>query len=225
MATLLRRVFDARRKMFRFLIIAAGLAAVSCGANAITISDNLGNALASTEFVGEDTWVAAEFATDGTPYTLSSITLLLDTEILATARLDLYADSGSKPGTLLGTLISPSIPSTLLPAVFGGNGIALQPNSLYWAVLSAPSGGFAWGWTASSSGTGAGFLHTWGATDDAGASWFTSDIEPLLMNVSATGLGPADGVPEPGSFGLLAFFGLPALALLVRCSGAPRSAR
>ena len=215
--------------MSRFLLTAVGLAALSCGASAITISDNLGNAVASTEFVGGDTWIAAEFATDGTQYSLSSITLLLENETPGTARLDLYTDSASKPGTLLGTLISPSIPSTLLPTVFGGNGVALPANSTYWAVLSAPSGGFGWGWTESSNGTGAGFLHTWGATDDAGASWFTSDIEPLLMNVSATfvttGPGPTDGVPEPGSFWLLAFFGLPALALLVRCSGALRNVR
>ncbi len=207
--------------MFRFLLSVTGLVVITCAATATTISDNLSNMVGSTEFVGGNTWDAAQFATDGAQYTLSSITLLLSVETPGNARLDLYTDSGSQPGMLVGTLLSPGgFSATLAPTVFGGGNLELNANSLYWAALSAPSGGFEWAWTASNSGAGVGFRHTWGATDDAGVTWYKADLEPLMMSVSAL---PGAGVPEPGSFALLALLGLPGLAILRHSTKRPEA--
>jgi hypothetical protein len=201
--------------MLRFLLSALSVLVLGCGANAITISDNLANAAASTEFIGGDTWIAAEFVTNNFTYSLDSITLLLSNRAPGTAELDVYNSVALKPGTSVGSLVSPgSFTSSLSQTIFGGNNITLQANSVYWAVLKAPSGSFNWAWTESNTGSGVGFRRVFAATDDAGAAWFTSNGEPQLARILAIPL--VSIVPEPSLLSLLAFLVLPGLVLLVR---------
>lgn len=102
---------------------------------------------------------------------------------LGTAELDLYSDTG-QGGSPVGTLTPPKGYSMgLAQATFAGNGLSLSPNSTYWLVLKASSGQFEWGWTDSDAGSGIGFTHTWGLSDDAGRTWLTSDVAPVQFSV------------------------------------------
>src|SRR5205807_3337578 len=109
-----------------------------------------------------------------------------------------YSDGNLEPGSSLGTLISPSsYSSSLATTTFSTSGMTLSPNSTYWLVLSANSGEFDWAWTSDNTGSGIGFQHTWGESDDAGATWFTFDTFPTQFSVAATPVG------EPRSIALL----------------------
>jgi|KBSMisStaDraftv2_1062788.scaffolds.fasta_scaffold623594_2 hypothetical protein len=184
----------------RLLLTFTACAALS---SAVTLTDNLSKTSTDTEFVGGDTWIAVAFSTDNANYQISSASLLLSTPEPSTANLDLYSESSGQPGLLLSTLTSlGSFPSVASPVTFTGSSYILSPNSTYWLVLSAPTGSFDWSWTSDNAGAGAGFLSQWAATDDAGGSWITSDIEPMQFRVLADPGTPA--VPEPGSFTLAA---------------------
>ena len=165
-----------------------------------TLSDNLSALTAGTEAAHGNTWVTASFATGASAYTLSSATLLLANSAPGNAELDLYSDAG-EPGSLLSILTSPaSYSGSLLQTIFSGNGFSLSANSIYWLVLKPIGGEFDWAWTASNTGSGVGFTHTWGVSDDAGLDWFTSDSNPMQFNVAASA---ATAVPEPGCLTLL----------------------
>lgn len=176
---------------------------LSSYAAAATLSDNLSSTVAGTEPVSGNTWVAAEFSTDASTYTLSSATLMLQNFTPGTATLYLYRDAAGQPGTTEGNLSSPGTYSTTISATtFAGNNLLLLPNSNYWLVLTANTGDFEWAWTESSSGSGAGFEANWSASNDAGATWFTSSTEPEISSVMASPT--ASAVPEPSVVGLLA---------------------
>ena len=184
----------------RLLITFIAGASFSFGA---TLTDNLSKTTAGNEFVGGPTWVAAAFSTDNGSYQISSASLLLSTTETSTAKLDLYSAGSEQPGLLLSTLSSPvSFPTVASPVTFTGSNYILSPNSTYWLVLKAPTGSFDWSWTEDSTGTGAGFLSQWAATDNAGGIWFTSDAQPMQFRVLADPVNAA--VPEPGSFTLTA---------------------
>lgn len=173
-------------------------------ADTFTLSDNLSNANAGVETASGTRWLTSSFGTGGAVYTLDSVTLLLANTAAGQARVSVYTDGLLAPGSLVGTLTSPSnYSSTLIATTFTGSGIALSSNSTYWVVLQADSGSFDWGWTANNSGTGTGFDRTWGETDDAGASWYTYDIYPTQMRVVASTASTAP-IPEPASLTLLA---------------------
>jgi hypothetical protein len=184
----------------RLLLIFTACAAFSFAA---TLTDNLSNTTDSSEFVGDNTWIAAAFSTDNASYRISSAALLLSSPGSSTARLDLYSTSSGEPAQLLSTLTSPGFFSTAPSVViFTGSSYILSPNSMYWLVLKATSGEFDWSWTLDNTGTGLGFLARWAASDDAGATWFTADSEPMQFRVLADPVNSV--VPEPASFTLAA---------------------
>jgi PEP-CTERM motif len=185
-------------KTLGFLLVSALIA------NADTISSNLSNATAGTEVASGNTWLTASFGTGTSSDTLSSVTLLLSNPIAGVAEVDLYSNSLLQPGSLVGTLFSPSSYSTgLSNTTFSSNGLTLSANSTYWLVLKALSGEFDWAWTSDNTGTGTGFQGTWGSSTDAGAAWYTYAVYPTQFSVPTT----AAAVPEPGT-GLLAIGGL-----------------
>ena len=152
------------------------------------LADNLSATTSSTEAASGSTWLTASFATGDSTYSLNSVTLLLANPSTGQARLDLYSDGNLEPDSLLGTLMSPDSYSDILAETTfsASDDITLSPNSTYWIVLSADSGEFDWAWSSDNTGNGVGFLHTWGESDDAGATWFTLDTFPTQFSVTAT---------------------------------------
>jgi hypothetical protein len=176
----------------------------------VILSGNLSGATGGTEAASGDTWLTAGFGTDASTYKLTAVTLLLSNPTTGKAELDIYDDGGLQPGSLVGTLDSPSSYSSGLTATtFTTSGINLSANSNYWVVLKATSGEFDWAWTTDNTGTGAGFQGTWGNSSDAGSTWFTYGIYPTQMSVSVA----PTAVPEPGS---LALCGAGAVVLLLQ---------
>jgi hypothetical protein len=178
---------------------------VASGASGTILSDNLGNAITGTEAVGGTRFVDASFGTDASSYSLSSVTLLMQEVTPGNAVLQIYTDSGFQPGLLVGTMTSPaSYTSVLGNNLFTSPGIALAPNSTYWAVLEAPTGQYNWAWTSDDTGSGVGLQHTWGFSTDAGATWIENATAPQMMLAIGE-------VPEPSTFML---FGMGAIGLV-----------
>src|SRR6476469_5579063 len=195
---LLRPIFccGSRRALLAAAIFFVGQTVT----RADTLSNNLSASTADTEVVSGSTWIAGGFKTDASSYQLSSATLLISNSVPGVATLDVYSGI-VQPSLFLGALDSPGNYSSILAeTTFAGN-VTLASNSTYWLVLKAASGQFEWGWTEDSIGSGVGFTHTWGASDDAGSSWFLSDIEPMQFSVTAS---PSAAVPEPAPVALLA---------------------
>jgi hypothetical protein len=181
-------------------IVTLSLSTTAC---AETLSSNLDANVFFTELVGGNTWIGAGFATGPSNYTLNSATLLLQQNATGGVLLDLYSDTNGRPGVLLGALGAPGgFSSTLTPTEFSGSNLPLLANNTYWLVLRSNSGEYEWAYTDNNTGSGVGFVGTWSASDDAGATWLASDIDPMMMAVEAV---PANAtVPEPGAFLLFA---------------------
>ncbi|HTF63197.1 MAG TPA: choice-of-anchor R domain-containing protein [Edaphobacter sp.] len=171
------------------------------------ISNNLEAPTDYTEEASGDSWLTASFGTGAASYKLTDVTLLMLSDFnIGTAQVGLYSDVEGEPGTLLSTLRSPaSYSTTLANTIFTDSGYGLSANSTYWIVLQSVSGSFQWAFTDDNTGSGVGFRAAWGSSENVGATWFTSALQPMQMRVDAS------AVPEPSSIvllglGLLAFF-------------------
>jgi hypothetical protein len=189
--------------------LAAALLLTVCS-QAATLSDNLSAPTYYTELINGSSFIAAGFQTDGSGYTLSSVTALMQQDAPGSLSLRLYSnapqpapsDLGFQPGTLLGTLTSSGVyPGTLGQATFSGNNLLLAPDTTYWLVMSSPTGTYEWAYAADNSGTGAGFYPSWGVSTDSRTSWYTSDLQPMQMSVTADPT--SSTTPEPAVTSLL----------------------
>jgi hypothetical protein len=187
----------------RLKISGMAILCLAAMATATTLSDNLSLQNYYSDPSSDTSWLAANFQTDGQSYQLADVTLLLANVAPGTAEVDLYSGVNGQPGSLIRVLSDPaSYSSVLANTVFWGDQLLLSPDSSYWIVLKSLSGEFDWGYTASNSGTGVGFTHLWGSSDDAGASpWYTSDLQPYQMSVGADPVTVA--APEPASASFL----------------------
>ena len=195
---------DFVRRMARSAVLATTLMTLmttlmTTGAQAMkadTLTDNLSASTAGVETASGDTWLTASFGTDAASYTLSDVTLLLDSTDSGTAAVSIYSDGLLSPGSLVGTLTSSaSIGNSLTPTTFSTSGLSLPANATYWVVLQATAGSVDWAWTEDNSGTGVGYQGTWGISNDAGATWFTDDTYPTQLSVEAAVANAA--TPEP----------------------------
>jgi len=182
MLTTLRNPLDALR-----LSMAISIGLIAPIVNATDLSNNLANATSGVETAFGTRVITAAFKTDASAHTLSSVTLLLANTIAGRAQVALYGDGNLEPGSLLANLTSPaSYSATLANATFTASGaVNLAANTTYWIVLKPLSGSFDWAWTADNSGSGAGFLHTWGVSDDAGSFWWSHDNYQTKFSVVA----------------------------------------
>jgi hypothetical protein len=206
--------------------LAAILIFTACS-QAATLSTNLSAPTYYTELINGSNFITAGFQTGDSAYILSSVTALMQQDAPGTLNLSLYSsapqpaanDLGVQPGTLLGTLtFSGSYSSALSQVTFGGNNLQLSPDTTYWLVMSSTTGTYEWAYAADNSGSGAGFYPSWGTSTDSGASWYTNDLQPMQMSVTAD---PAvSSVPEPGVTSLslmgLALCGVKGLKFLRR---------
>ena len=152
------------------------------------LSSNLTNSTDGVETTSGDTYTAASFTTGSSAYTLTAVDLLLAETEAGTATVAIYNDGGLSPGSLVGTLTSPTTYSTTAAdtAFTSSTGVSLAANGTYWVVLIANSGSFDWSFTTDDTGTGTGFADTWAQSFDAGTFWFSYDSSPTQMSVTAT---------------------------------------
>ena len=166
---------------------AVGTINYSSAGTTVDLSNNLSNASGGTEAATGTTYLAASFGTGTSTYTLDSVTLALAEAVAGTAKVEIFTNGGLEPGTLVGTLTSPSTYSaSLASTTFTASGIILSASTTYWIVLVASSGTFDWSWTATETGTGTGFQDTWAESADSGSTWFAYDSSPTQFSVSAT---------------------------------------
>ncbi|HEX5010432.1 MAG TPA: choice-of-anchor R domain-containing protein [Planctomycetota bacterium] len=193
------------------LLVVAGFARAS------VLSDNLDQLPLGPEVATVTEWLTASFATDAKSYDLTTVVLRVGSSAASDAVVDIYSSVGTgagEPGVLVGTLTYSGMSGSL--PVFAAQGIVLDPSTTYWVVVrEKPGGGSSifWTWTPSDAGTGVGFQHTWGFSDDSGGSWTIFDQAPLMMQVNAeelafwTDLGSAlpgmSGPPQLKGYGQL----------------------
>ena len=158
-------------------------AAGSTGTGSTTdLADNLSQTPDSYETATGNNWLAASFTTTSA-VSVTGVTLPLAMTTSGAVTLSIYTDGGLEPGTLVGTLASPSsFSATSADATFTGS-VALSAGTTYWVVLQATSGAFNWYWTDSTTGTGTGFTGEWSQSSNAGTTWFSDDNYPLQMQV------------------------------------------
>lgn len=161
---------------------------------------------------GKFIWETRGFDTGASAYYLDSVTLhLVVLTADTTVRLDIYGDNANQPGELLGTLKSPDLALGARPDAFTAQDrIYLAPESRYWAVLKAPTGGVLW---EISGGHG-----PWGHSEDGGESWIMNamwgyDMNPPTIRVEA------NVVPEPASIVAWSLLGVVGLAVTRRRRG------
>jgi hypothetical protein len=164
---------------------------------AVTVyADNLSKTTAATESASGTRRLTSSFTTGADATYLQSVTLLLANPTTGQATVSVYTNGILSPSTLVGTLTSPaSYTSGTSETTFTASGIPLAAGTTYWIVLHAGSGTFNWSWTTDNTGTGTGYTHTWGESDDAGASWQTYNVHPLQMRVTVSS---SDTTATPG---------------------------
>jgi len=181
-------------------LLSAGLAvaATTAAGQSTILFDNIGNTSQGADVYSGTSWRALNFTTDGQPYTLNSVTLLLIEKTPGGAQVDIYSGN-SQPTTWVGTLTSPgTYPSSLAPVTFTAAGTSLTANGSYWVTLHALGAGtIGWSWTRDNAGAGAGFSTKMAASRDAGAFWIPYANSPYQMNLTAS------AVPEPGAWAIL----------------------
>lgn len=189
-------------------LAAAALLAAGSAAQTTVLSDNLAAFAFTSEMASTSIWLCAGFGTDAKTYALTTVELRLSDPSgsgFDAAEVAIYTSAGAgvgQPGVPVGTLSSPVASGPLVS--FTASGITLAPSSTYWVVLRSTTAGknYFWRWTPEDTGTGVGFLHTWGFSDDSGAHWTTYDTAPLMMRVTAEALPWSNlGFALPGAGG------------------------
>lgn len=191
------------------IVVVAALLAVAGGRElrAAVIFDNLPpTALSNGLQPTSGTLIAQQFSTDASAYSLSGVTLWMQTVLAGTPSVALYSDdgSGTEPGAVLASF-SPlaTVPGPLGPTTFGlPSAFSLAASTDYWVVLSQTLGGggsYAWSFTNSSANSGVG-ASTNNALD-TGSGWTPYASDPFQMRV--LGDPPPPAVPEPSTFLLM----------------------
>jgi len=213
------------------IALAIGTISATPQATALEVFGNPGGLGDNAGSLGDYVALAQGFSVTGTSYTLDSIALGLQfTATLPTSSqisIGLYSDSGSNPGTLLGsfdtTTASPEFvaddQNVFSFSSYTGNN-ALNAGSSYWLVVSATSGApvFRWKYAAGNtppseqSSSGVTYVGARGIDSQfPGDGWVdvTEFESPMRISVFAT------PVPEPSTYAM-ATFGVMALGVVAR---------
>jgi hypothetical protein len=168
---------------------------------------NLGQTPKGSAEIGNDSWIAQEFAilvTDPNSYTLNSVQLLLDSASGSPSGFAVSIFSSplnNAPQQNLGSLSGSTDPSPGGLFTYTASGITLSPGIAYFVVVTAatPIAQGAYDWSAAN-GVANG---NWGITDvyyssANGSSWtetFRQDVFQMAIN--------ATPIPEPQTYALL----------------------
>jgi len=179
-------------------------------AGAEVLSNNLSKTTAGFESAEARTWLAASFTGGSTPFTLESITLPIANPLDARVEVAIYNDGGMKPGGMIATLTATGAYSpTAAVVTFASGGLRLESDTTYWVVLRS-NAKVDWAWTADNSGDGRGYQRLWAISNDAGVTWHSHSVYPLLMLVNASTWSascsftlsvPGGSIPAAGGYG------------------------
>ena len=191
------------------VMAALAVLALPGSAGATVLYDNLSNpnSLSSTA-VSSTTWVANSFSTDNNTYHLSDVILALEgISTTGTLTVSLYSSNNGLPPSpssslvTLGTIQDSALStSSFTQQTVAGGGFVLNPNTMYFVVLSGSSStGSDAAWERENGATGTGVAgQAWGISSNSGSTWIThtvsTDFQPYLMRVDAT-----TSAPEPGT--------------------------
>lgn len=205
------------RRLGRIALLACIAAWLPGVSSAAVLSDNLANPADFERPFSDTSWVAQEFATTATAFTVNSITVPLSKAVGATgtAQLSIFSSVGGLPGSSLGLFASTDIATQVTTAstnyTFSGSTVTLAPSTSYYLVLNALpgiSGAVRWGGTFDT--TGIGFPSAYSQNNFSGSSglWTGRALtQPNRMRIEA--------VPEPGLIPLAAC-GVAGLLLVAR---------
>ena len=196
------------------IVVTLGLlSACSTGLRADTVVSNLSEP-AGSYFSGfaSDSDAASSFTTDGDPAVLTGANLLLFAQNSpATFDLDLRADDGGMPGTVLGTFGNRPSTSSGTASLLTFNGdFSLTPNTTYWLVVTSLSGAGGWPQANTTDAVGVWTLGGLVYSFDGGATWIGS--EPDAANYFSL---DATVAPEPSTWALVGL-GVVGLGLTLR---------
>ncbi len=213
-------LFLVCRSMIAFGVGAALIAGILVGqeapAAAVSLYDSInGSTAGGSDGANNGTWLANQFNTDASIYSLDSVTLSFSGSPSGSIAVDVYDDASTEPGTLLGTLLNPgswsSGSNTFTPA---GGFPSLAASSSFWVVLRGDGVGAAnWSYTGDAP-SGPGTSTNTNFSSNSGTTWpGLSSGTPYMMIVNASS---SAAVPEidPNSFGSALSLVLGSLVLL-----------
>ena len=177
-------------------LMAGGLLAMSALGSAplqaVVLASNITNSTAGGVSFLDNQWFAGSFTTNGTVWTLNSVTI----NIFGVGNADpgfsvnIYSDGEGFPGTFQTTLSGPSSP-TVGNNTYTGS-FALAPNTTYFLmgqVSAGSAGDYRWPVTLDLSETGeagASIGDSRLQSNNDGVSWPTSAVFPLQFEVNVT---------------------------------------
>lgn len=196
-------------------IVAAIL--IGQSASAAPIYDSIGSFTSTGSATADlSNWLANQFKTDASTYTVNSVVLNLTAVTGGTIDVDIYSDNAGTPGLSLGTLTNPG------SFVAGSNTFTasgfptLAASSSFWVVLHSGDAGSVNWLQMGSTPTGVGSSTNTNRSTNGGLSWLgVVSGTPYMMTVNAIA---TTVVPEidPASFGSALSLVLGSLALLKR---------
>lgn len=168
--------------------------AIAANAN-IVISNLPGNDGTQSASLSSTRVKGMAFTTDSGLWTLDSAVLRLNTNANAGPLLKLHADNAGVPGAALGTFTNPGGFTTGIQNYTFTLGMAVNPSTKYWLVLSQPNNSTPFDWKASSPAQTPTGLWTHAGSvfsTNGGTTWSSSSILTTYeINASL--------VPEPAS--------------------------
>lgn len=179
----------------------------------LVIYDNLAQPQTSSATVDAFYSQAQAFSTGAGSGPITKATLLLQQDVAGSITLDIFSSAtGAIPTAFVGSLaLSSGLSATLSLVTFTGS-VDVAANADYFAVLRPTTGGYRWGYTYSSTGSGVGFESNYAYSNNLGVTWIAGSYqEPFQMSITQQVVPELDATSAP-----LAFTGLAILLMTLK---------